>query len=214
MLYQDKIFEGLSVEMIVHDGEYKGRYRTKVEEVGERILSVGVPVLEGQFIPLREGTEIQVIFSDQTSAYSFTSKIIRRIAVPIPTFIIEYPNRINKVQRRKFVRVPYVTTIKYQIIERNGFSEVKNGFMINLSGGGMLFKSNTPILLKSIIIIKVKLGDSEMEIPAMVIRCTLEEEKDTYMISAQFHEISEKVRDKIINYVFEIQREMRKKGLV
>lgn len=214
MLYQDKIYEGLAIEIVVYDGEYTGRYRTKVEEVGERILSIGVPVADRQFVPLREGTELQITFGDETSVYSFRSRIIRRIAVPIPTFILEFPNQITKIQRRQYVRVPYVNALKYLIIERDGVSEERNGFIINLSGGGMLFKSSLPVVEKAIIIIKTKLDRAEVEIPAMVIRCNCDDERNDFVISVQFHEISERLRDRIVRFVFEVQREMLKKGLV
>ncbi|NLI92208.1 MAG: pilus assembly protein PilZ [Peptococcaceae bacterium] len=214
MLYEEKIYEGVSVELVVHDGEYKGRYRTRIEEVGKRILSIGVPVAEGQFIPLREGTTLEVIFSDEISAYSFSSSIIKRIALPIPTFIIEFPNKIQKIQRRRFVRVPLIRSLKYRVIDKDGISDEKNGFMIDLSGGGLLFNANENLPSKTIILMKTLIGTVDMEIPGLVIRSQKEDGKDLFKVSVQFHEISEKTRDKIIQYVFEVQREMRKKGLV
>ncbi len=214
MLYEEKIYEGLSVEIKVFDGEYKGNYRTRIEEVGKRIISIGVPVAEGQFIPLREGTKLELFFTDEVSAYSFSTSIIKRISLPIPTFIIEFPNKINKVQRRMFVRVPVVRPLKYRILEKEGISEEKNGYMIDLSGGGVLFNSQEKLPSKTLILVKTTLGTVDIEVPGLVIRCIKEDDKDLYKVSVQFHEIAEKIRDKIIGYVFEVQREMRKKGLV
>ncbi|RNC29548.1 MAG: Flagellar brake protein YcgR [Candidatus Dichloromethanomonas elyunquensis] len=214
MLYEEKIYEGVSVELVVYEGEYKGKYRTRIEEVGKRILSVGVPVVDGQFIPLREGTRLNVIFADELSAYSFSSSIIKRIALPIPTFIIEFPNKIEKIQRRKFVRVPLIRSLKYRIIEKEGISDEKSGYMIDLSGGGLLFNAQENLPSKAIILLKTLIGTGDMEIPGIVIRSQREDGKDLFKVSVQFYEISEKTRDKIIQYVFEIQREMRKKGLV
>lgn len=214
MLYEEKIYEGQSVELAVPEGEYKGKYRTRIEEVGQRILSIGVPMKDGQFIPLREGTTLEVIFADDIAAYTFSTSIIKRIALPIPSFIIESPKKIIRIQRRQFVRVPIISQLKYQIIDKNGVSNDKKGFMIDLSGGGLLLRSQENIPLQTIIVVKTQIGDKVMELPGIVIRTEKEIEKDDYMISIQFHEISEKIRDKIIAYVFDIQREMRKKGLV
>jgi c-di-GMP-binding flagellar brake protein YcgR len=213
MLHEDKIYEGLSIELVVHSGEYRGKYRTRIEEVGKRILSIGVPVAEGQFIPLREGTELEIFFADNISAYSFSSIIIKRIAFPIPTFIIEFPQRIIKVQRRKFVRVEVIRPLIYRILGETGLSEERQGFMNDLSGGGLLFKSEEKIPLKTVLLLKLMIGTNEMEILGTVIR-SLKEDNDCYLVSVEFDEISEKTRDIIIKYIFDIQREMRKKGLV
>jgi len=214
MHYEQKIYEGLSVEIVVPHGEYKGRYRTRIEEVGTRILSIGVPVSDGQFIPLREGTQLDLIFADEISAYSFTTSIIKRIALPVPTFIVEFPSKINKIQRRKFVRVPLIRSFKYRILEKTGISEEKNAFMFDLSGGGILFNSQEQLQPQTIILIQTMIGTENIEIPAIVTRTSRDDEKGLYTASVKFHEISEKIRDKIIGYVFELQREMRKKGLV
>ncbi|WP_415536605.1 flagellar brake protein [Dehalobacter sp. 4CP] len=213
MLYKDKIYEGLSVQIVVPEGEYQGRYKTRVEEVGQKIITIGVPVAGGQFIPLREGTQLEVVFVDDLSAYSFSTVLIKRLSVPIPTFIIEFPEKISKVQRRKYVRVQVVSPLQYRIVERNGLGIEQKGFMHDLSGGGLLFHARECIPEKTPVLVEPVIGDTPMQIPAIVVRC-MKEEKDSYLVSAEFYEISEKTRDKIITYVFELQREMRKKGLV
>lgn len=215
MLYKEKLFQGLSVEIVVLEGEYTGRYRTRVEDVGQRFISIGVPVVEGQFIPLREGAILQITLADAISAYTFSTSIIKRITFPIPTFLIEFPNKINKVQRRKFVRVAAIRPLKYQIMESEGFfCEDKKGFVIDLSGGGMLFKAKERIPEKTILLLKAAIGENDMEITGIVNRANKEEDKDSFIVAAEFYEMPEKVRDKIVGYVFNLQREMRRKGLV
>lgn len=214
MRYQDKLFEGLSIEIIISDGEYKGRYRTRIEEMGVRIISIGVPVSQGGFIPLREGTTLDVIFCDDVSAYSFTSVIINRITIPIPNLVIEFPSKITKIQRRQYVRLPLVTPLEYRILEKDGLSKGKKGYTIDLSGGGILFKTKDDLPSNTIITIRTVIGDENIELPATVIRSVKEEENNDYGISAEFHEISENTRDKIIRYIFDVQRDRRKKGLI
>lgn len=214
MLYEDKIYEGQSVEIVISDGDYKGRYRTRIEEMGKRILSIGVPVAQGQFIPLREGTKMELIFVDEISAYSFSTSVIKRLLHPIPTFIVEFPDRISKIQRRQYVRIPLIRPLSYRILEKEGISEEKSGFTNDLSGGGMLIKVEEKLTSQTIIWIKTTIGPDDIEIPGIVIRSAKEDNKESYEVSVQFHEISERTRDKIIGYVFDIQREMIKKGLV
>ena len=213
MLYEDKIYEGLSVEILVEDDPYHGRYRTRIEEVGKAIITIGVPFANGQYLPLREGTKIEVVFVDSILAYKFKSVLLKRYFAPVPTFVIEYPKFISKIQRRKYVRIPLVSQIKYQLIERGGLSEEKSGYLIDLSGGGLRFTSEEQFEPNDLILVTIKTYNEEINLPIKVIRIVREENK-TYKISAEYQEMSEKVRDKIIAYIFEVQRELRRKGLM
>lgn len=214
MRYQDKLYEGLPIDIIVPDGEYKGKYRSKIEELGVRIITVGVPVIKGGFIPLRQGTNLDIAFYDDLSFYSFASMIIDRIATPAPAIILEYPDNIRRIQRRQYVRVPVVIPLEYRIVGKEALSKPQKGHVMDLSGGGILFKTKENIEERSIVVIKVNLGGNETELPASIIRSVKKDEQNHYSVSAEFQEINESTRDKIIRYVFEVQREMRKKGLI
>jgi c-di-GMP-binding flagellar brake protein YcgR len=170
MRYQDKICEGISVDLVVLEGEYQGRYPTRIEEIGERILSVGVPLLGGHFIPLREGTELEIFFADDFSAYSFSSVIINRISYPVPCLIIEYPNRINKVQRRQHVRVRLVKELVYYIMGKEGLSEEKHGFVTDLSGGGLSLKTHEDLPLNTVLLMVIKIENAKIELSGIVTR--------------------------------------------
>lgn len=212
-LYSEKIYEGLSIQIIVHEGEYTGRYKTKIEEISQNVITIGIPVAGGQFIPLRVGTSLEVGFTDDISAYSFSTVILKRYDIPIPTLIIAFPETVNKIQRRKFVRVRVVSTVKYQILEDEAYGEEKQGFMHDISGGGMLLQTKEAIPHHSRLMLVLGLRGMPLKLMANVIRCTKEDDK-TFLISVEFIDITEKIRDKIIRVVFGIQREMRKKGLV
>ena len=213
MLFADKLHEGMFIELEVMEGAYQGKYRTKIEEIGNRIISIGVPLVEGQFIPLHEGTSLRVIFTDDIAAYSFSSRIVKRITEPIPTFYIEYPQKIKKIQRRQYVRVPVVQELSYRIVEEEELSEEKKGFMKDLSGGGLLMAASEDLPPQTKIKIKTIIGATEMELPGITLRSTKDNDS-TYLISVKFTDISERTRDRIIKYIFDIQREMRRKGLV
>lgn len=209
MQYEEKLREGLSVALEVSEGKYPGRYQTEIKELTPESITIGVPLHDDQFVPLREGTNIKIYFHDDTSHYCFTSQIIKRI---IGFFTIEYPHQIVKVQRREFVRVPIVKELQYQIIRGKQLSEIHKGYMLDLSGGGMLLQTKTEIDQSSLVLLTFKLAKEELQVPAKVIRYT-EKGKNNFQVSVEFYDISERKRDKIIAYIFEIQREMRRKGL-
>lgn len=200
--------------MVVPEGEYEGKYRTRIEEVGEKIVSVGAPYDQGEIVPLREGTKIQIIFWDETAAYSFEAVIMQRIAVPVPIFILELPHSVQKVQRRNFVRVPAVFPVSFQLVTREGLSDTQKAMMLDLSGGGMRFSTKERVEDKSILYVHLTLPNGEMKTPVRVCRVEWMENANRYRTSVEFHDLSERERDKIIRCVFDIQRAMRKKGLV
>ncbi|HBV85995.1 flagellar brake protein [Desulfosporosinus sp.] len=214
MSYKKKLSFGLAVELTVLEGEYEGHYRSRIEEVGERLLSVGVPFENGELVPVREGTKVKITFYDETAVYSFEGKIMQRIAIPLPILVLVLPDSVEKVQRRDFVRVPASFPVTFRMVTKEGLSDLYKAIMLDLSGGGMRFSTPVKVENKSLLYAQLSLPYGEIQTPVRVCRVFNIEDTKLYSVSVQFHEISERERDKIIRCVFDIQRAMRKKGLV
>lgn len=212
--YKKKLLNGVAVELAVLEGEYEGNYRTRIEEVGERLLSVGVPFEHGELVPLREGTKVKVTFCDETAVYSFEGKIMQRIAIPVPILVLELPDTVKKVQRRNFVRVPASFPVTFRMVTREGLSDLYKAMMLDLSGGGMRFSTKEHVENRALLYAQLTLPNGEIQTPVRVSRVINIEDTKRYSVSVEFYEISERERDKIIRCVFDIQRAMRKKGLV
>lgn len=213
-MYKKKLIIGLAVELVVMEGEYVGKYRTRIEEVGERILAVGAPFDHGEVVPLREGTKVKLTFWDEAAAYSFEGKIMQRIAVPIPMFILELPDSVDKVQRRNFVRVPAFYPTAFRSVTKEGLSDLQKGTMLDISGGGMRFLTKDRVENQSLLYVHITLPKGELKTPVRVCRVENMDDSKHYRVSVEFHDISERERDQIIHCVFDIQRALRKKGLV
>ncbi|MHB8126792.1 MAG: flagellar brake protein [Desulfitobacteriaceae bacterium] len=213
MSYKKKLIPGAAVELIIPDGEYKGNYQTRVDEVWERILSVAAPYYQGEVISFRVGTVLEVSYYDEVSSYCFDTTIKQRIAVPIPTFVLDFPDEIRKIQRRNFVRIPAFYPVTYRMVTKEGLSDPKDGNMLDISGGGMRFKTLEKLENNSLLYAQLKLPGGELSTPVRVRRIQKIEDTKAYSISTEFYEISERDRDRVIRCVFELQRTMRKKGL-
>ncbi|MHB1650867.1 MAG: flagellar brake protein [Desulfitobacteriaceae bacterium] len=209
-----RIQPGLSVELVVPEGDYAGRYPTRVDEVGERLISVYAPYIQSEILPLREGSVVQIAFWDEISAYSFEAKLMQRIAVPVPVFVLEFPDTIRKMQRRNYVRVPAFYPVTFRSVNRQGLSDLKKVDMLDLSGGGMRFRSKEPLEDSSLLYTRLQLPTGEIQTPGRVCRVVKTEDGRAYSVSVEFYEITERDRDRIIRCVFDLQRAMRKKGLV
>lgn len=213
-MLKKKLILGLAVELNVSEGEYKGKYRTRIEEVGESILVVGAPFKEREVVPLREGTKVTLTFWDESAAYSFEGKILQRIAVPIPMLVLELPRSVAKVQRRNFVRVPALYPLSFRSVTKEGLSDTQQGTLLDLSGGGMRFLTKNHLESNALLFVQLSLPKGDLQTPVRVCRAVKIEDSNRYTVSVEFHDISERGRDQIISCVFDIQRIMRKKGLL
>ncbi|WP_088226089.1 flagellar brake domain-containing protein [Desulfosporosinus sp. FKB] len=213
--FQRKLFPGLRVDLVVPEGEYTGKYRTRIEEVGETFIAVGTPFEKSNLVPLRIGTNLKLIFWDEVSAYSFSTKIKQKIAVPIHMLLLELPETIVKIQRRNYARVTAIYPFIFQRVTLEGLSDHLKGTMLDFSGGGLRFLTENPVEDQSILDVSLELTDGRMQTKVRVLRIEEIEDRNPqrYCVSAEFIEISERSRDRIIRCVFEKQRTMRKKGL-
>lgn len=214
MSYRKKLIAGLSVELQVPEGEFKGNHKTRVDEVGQKRISVYAPYSEGTTIPLKEGTPVKLVFWDDVASYAMDSIIVQRIAVPVPIYVLEFSDDIRRVQRRNFVRVDAFYPITFQIVEKTGLSDVKKAAMLDLSGGGMRFQFREKLDKGTILYAYLELPSGRLGTPGRVCRVEPIEDSKKFSVSVDFYQISERDRDRIVRCVFDIQREMRKKGLV
>jgi c-di-GMP-binding flagellar brake protein YcgR len=212
--YSEKLSHGLVIDLVVLEGEYQGKYRSRIEEVGNKILTVGVPFVQGEIVPLREGTKVLITFWDDLSAYEFEGEIMQRIAVPVPLLVLKLPDFITKVQRRNYVRVPATYPITYRSVDEAGLSDLYRGTMIDLSGGGMRFLTKEGLENHSLLYVHLELPTALIQTPARICRVEKTDDVQRYCVTVEFSDLSERERDQIIRCVFEIQRVMRKKGLV
>lgn len=214
MDYRKILVPGLAVDLVIPEGDLAGQYKTHLDEVGEKILSVFAPISQGQIVPLREGTLAKVVFWDEVAAYAVETVIIQRIAVPVPVFVLELPDSIRRVQRRNFVRIPAFYPMTFRSVDKRGLSDTKKGTMLDLSGGGVRFQTDEAVEMGAVLLAYLDLPSGPMQTSARVCRVEKIPDIKKYRISVDFYQITERDRDRIISCVFDLQRSMRKKGLV
>lgn len=214
MSYREKLIPGLSVDLQVLDGEYKGQHKTRVDEVGQKRISIFAPRHQREVLPLREGTQVEIVFWDDVASYTMESVIVQRIAVPVPIFVLECSDDIRRVQRRNYVRVAAFFSVAFQVVEKTGLSDLKLGIMLDLSGGGMRFQTKEKLEKETIMYTYLELPSGKLGVPARVCRVEPIEGTKKFSVSVDFYQISERDRDRVIRCVFDIQRDARKKGLV
>ncbi|MGI6119344.1 MAG: flagellar brake protein [Desulfosporosinus sp.] len=212
MSYKNKLLIGLLVELIVAEGEYKGTYRTRIEDIGEKTFTVGAPIDHGVVVPLRKGTKVKFVFVDEAASYSFEGKILQRISVPIPMLVFELPDVVERIQRRKFFRVPALYPVSFQLVTEEGLSDPMKGTTLDISGGGMRFLTKERVEGKSLLYVILSLPIGELKTDARVCHNEKIEDNKIYVVSVEFLGIPERERDRIIYFIFESERARRQKG--
>lgn len=214
MSYQKKLIPGLAIELRVLEGEYQGLYKTHVDEVGQKRISVFAPYHQREVIPLREGIPVEIVFWDDAASYTMESVVVQRIAIPVPIYVLEFSDDIRRVQRRNFVRVDAFYPVTFQVVEKTGLSDLKSGIMLDLSGGGMRFQTREKLEKGAILYAYLELPSGKLGTPGRVCRIEPIENTKKFSVSVNFYQIAERDRDRVVRCVFDIQRDMRKKGLV
>jgi len=211
-----KVNQPVEIEL---PGNSKFSYRSRVEEIFRSKLTLAAPLKKGQIVSLSVGTTVEVSYTDQMAIYTFESQVISQNTNTPPTVTLGEPYNLRRTQRRNFVRLDVGLSIVFTQIDDDSkpMGETFSGTTVDLSGGGAMFVCNT--LLKHGVILDIAIYFSKNDsVKALgrVVRFTEKPShtKQKYSVGLEFTVIEESERDKIIRFIFNRQRELRKKGLL
>ncbi len=194
-------------------------FKSRVEGISDDNIVIAAPMLNGQVIPVKNGINMRVSYLDNIALYTFDSIVLSSNLRPVPTLTLDKPGSLKRVQRRNFVRIdarlPMVFTLLKENLESG--SEDYDATTIDVSGGGLMFSTDCSLHLHDILEVKLALTDN-VYVTALgkVVRIVEKKQQDkhTFSVGLEFSIIEEGERDKIIRYIFNQQRELRRKGLL
>lgn len=197
------------VEISWNDGYYK----SNIENVDDNDIYISIPIKDGQYIPLRRGEQVEVIYYYNNDIYKFYTVVRDRKVDQIPLILLAHPKEVFKIQRRKFVRVPIVCNIEYSKLENQSNAKLLKAMMIDLSGGGMRIKLNEEISLGNKIVAYIPVSKEQLILKGEVVRIEKDEDRKRNLCGVNFLELDERNREKLIRFIFQIMREQMKKGI-
>jgi len=211
-----KVNQPIEIEI---SGDELTRYRSRVEIISPDKLVVMAPMRAGNIIPLRPKTVIKIIYTDNVAIYTFTSEVISQNYADAGTVIVGKPIDVRRIQRRNFVRLDKRLAVTLCRVD-NKLSFIGEPFSattVDLSGGGIMFGCNN--LLKNGEILEATIYlDEHTSVRAIgrIVRFIQNhpKAKDKYSVGFEFAIVEEMERDKIIRFIFNQQRELRKKCLL
>lgn len=202
-------------ELVVKEGPFKGNYLSQVADIHDTTIEVTIPYVRGEIIPLRLNLGITMNFIGEQAAFLYETKIIDRIDEPVPMLILEYPQKKHRVQRREYFRLDVKKKVNYRILDDNlkPITKMKETETIDISGGGLKMVLNEVINKGTLIELYIQIP--ELENTAIISRIVnIFDLPDGIAVGVKFVEIDRYIREDIIGWLFDYQRELRQRGML
>jgi len=199
---------GQRVEIFFDDEHYTSR----VEDFNDTDLTLAMPLDSKRrpIIPLT-GAIIEARIVGQQCIYQFFSAYKDKAISPIPIWVVDFPEQLEKKQNRKFVRVKATIPVYIQIPdEEGGLLPPKITETRDISGSGFLVVFHQPVPLKTKIVLETEVLPQvgRIKIFAEVVRCTRPvADLNLYWIGVKFIGLARPLQNKLIQFVFQKQRE-------
>lgn len=202
-----------------------GRYAARVQDIEKTKLFIEMPLRQGAKVPSQfpQGLAVLIRYRAVDGAQcTFTTRVLGRDVRQIPLLALHRPrlSEIHRQQRREFLRVPisspfdivYMNSETKEIVSAQAHGQ-------DISGGGFAFRvtKNLSIRAGDIVGFRVVIpheAGPEIVGKARVIRVGHPSgELELKSVSLKYFEIREADRQRIVQYSFKRQIEIRDKGV-
>lgn len=198
---------GTLVEMEVLNNVYDGElFLTKIADMDENHehLDLHLPMENRQYVIARGGEHVKVSVKKEDGIYCFKAKILFRALEPYAHIRVDFPTKMVKEQRRQFFRMPINLIIA---IKKDGEEKAKQGVSIDLSGGGFCLISRGIYSKNEIVTMDFELTNGiKFEGVKAIVRWQVKKVENQFEYGIEFADIDAKIRDQLIAYLFELQR--------
>lgn len=217
-------------------GEIAKIYQSAVSDIfSDQELEISMPTSGGRMVLFQLERECSIVFYTKGGMYNCTAVVKKRYRKEnLYLLQIIITSELQKFQRREFFRIPFTTPLKYyEISEETAqletteelFAEIQKpeymdlvheGTIQNISGGGIRFVSDRAIRQGQNILLVIRLtneySDETFYLPGQVIAAEKHPTIDAmYIHRVKFLFRDLRDREKIVRFVFEEERRIRRK---
>lgn len=212
---EHKLKVNQNFELVVKKGPFKGNYLSKIADIGDKYIKVTMPFVRGEIVPLRMGLDLEMYFTGEMAAYSYSTKTIDREFEQVPILILSYPQKKKRIQRREYFRLEVKEEMSYRLLNSDlePISDMKQATTIDISGGGVKLVSKENIPNGTLLEIYLKITTLE-NTPIISRVVNIFDLPEGTAVGVKFIEIANHVREDIISWLFDYQRELRRKGML
>lgn len=189
----------------------EGRYKSTIQEIGEDYFGMNIPILNGKYLPLPNGAEVDALYYLGRDVYKFTTKVVgTKMDNKILIIVLNKPTRYEKVQRRNYARANTLANVTYARKIGENY-EYFQGVMLDLSGGGARLHVYKKLRPGETIVISVPVNDEVFKLKAQVVRIENEVDQEC-TVGLSFIDVERIQREKLIKYVFNVMREQMQRS--
>ncbi|MBU3214243.1 flagellar brake domain-containing protein [Clostridium estertheticum] len=193
-------------------------FNSNVQDVTEDYIAISIPTNSGEYLPLSNGSIIDVIYYEEENIYKFSSTIIGRKFENIPILLLAKPEEIKKIQRRRYVRVPLIKTAKYINLKNEpkvnlstiDDSKYLKAVLVDLSGGGMRVKVSEEIKDNDFLLVALTVNEEEVLIVGQTKRI-MKDDDSRFICGLSFEFLDNATQEQLIKYIFQLMRNQMKK---
>jgi len=218
--FQDVVKPGMPVILNVSwSEELEGEYKSSVYDysIEKKIMRIAMPSFKGRLIPIPKGVRVYVRIVDKGSLYTFQGSVVwsgKWEEDNLPSTIITIPERVRRIQRRGFNRVPIRLVGKYR---KKDEDEYHTFYTIDFSAGGMLMvvKEKLKFGDKIFVTMKLKHGLELIDHPTIVKReAGMDKTTLQWLYGVEFQNVGMNLEKMLVRFVMEKEIEYRKKGII
>lgn len=209
------------IEIEMEDGIYK----SNIQDITDEYVGISIPVSNGTYLPLGRKEKITGVYYYDKDIYRFQTTVLGRKVDKILIIMIQKPETLTKIQRRNFVRVPFMMNVYCAQITReksienmnNNQIEFFEAYSLDISGGGTRLAVNRDLEKKvhygDILMVTIPLETENLTIKARVVRIEKDRKNPKIIYGTNFLELDKPARETIIRLVFNIMRDQMKNGV-
>lgn len=196
------------IEVLFNDKEYK----SSILNISEDYLYISIPICSDEYLIINTDEVIEInVYLENGRCYKFNSKILYRGKEGnISYYKLSKPFNVERIQRRDYFRVEVIEKVQYVNLSELDSDETPyiQADMIDLSGSGVKLKINEKVKIEDILLIKMKIKNSDIVLKGQVMR-TFMDNNDKTICGIKFIDITQAQTDKIIEELFLIMRKQR-----
>lgn len=200
------------IEISEENGEFF--YKTIVLGVNSESIMIGMPMFRSNILLLYEKDRVVIKRIKDNAVYYYSSQILsRQREDQVPLYQIQYPQLFERVQRRKFLRLPCMLQINYRPLQPG--DEISQDFYtsqtIDISGGGVKFYTDYDFSLGQFLEVELILPHYTLRTHARVVKTAggkgFNDRDGGKWAAVEFYQLHERERDTLVAFIFKKLRE-------
>lgn len=207
---------GDKLDIIVNNNIDYYCYSMVQDVYSEDEMLITMPMDGTKLVLVGINEDIQVVFYRDEGQFVFDALVLSRNKVDnIFVIHIRKTSDFKRIQRRSYFRLKVTMPLNFEL--KSGEPQEKyNGFILDISGGGMRILTDKELHLRESIICSFDIPEQgTVSVSGKVVRVLrAHDESYSYDIGLSFDDSQDYTQEKIIKYVFDQQRKLRKMGFL